>query len=241
MHVPFKLLIRPNTRPLLHLPQTAPHVVAFRLPDGDLLYSQPSASELDAVNSIFEAEAGNALARTYWQHAAPLANAALWLGTAFQELVANEVELHRLLTQYSPQGGDLPEQVFHSVHQVLGSLQATVAAANEVSICLEAIRADKHAATMRAHPLTEYAGFTALKVMDWCTLTADALGIPGAITKAGESFAVNFGHSLQSETVSQRWVDDLASLWRDTRDACLRHYLQCRDAEQGAVDGAVLH
>ena len=226
---------------MLHLPQTAPHVVAFRMPDGELLFSSPASSELEAIYSIFEAETGNALARPYWQHAAPLANAALWLGTAFQGLCTNETELHRLLVQYRSQAGDLPEQVFHTVHQTLTSLQATVAAANEVSICLEDIRADKRAATMRAHPLTEYAGSTALRVMNGCTLTVDALGLPGAITKDGKNFAVNFGHSLQSETVSRRWVDDHAHLWRDNRDAYLQHYQKCRDAELAAVDEATLH
>ena len=241
MNVPFKLLVRPHTRPMLHLPQTAPHVVAFRMPDGDLLYSTPAASELDAVHNLFEAKAGRPLAMPYWEHMAPLANAALWLGAAFQGLIVNEVELHRLLAQYKPQEGDLDEQIFRTVHETLSSLQATVAAANEVSICLEDIRADKHAATMRAHPLTEYAGSTALRVMNGCTLTVDALGLPGAITKDGENFAVNFGHSLQSETVSRRWVDDHAHLWRDNRDAYLQHYQKCRDAELAAVDEATLH
>jgi hypothetical protein len=240
--VPFKLLIRPHTRPLLHLPETAPHVVAFRLPDGELLYSRPAASELDAIHNLFEPHLGRRLAMPHWEHMSLLANAALWLGGAFPRLIANEVELHHLLTQYKRKGGDLPEQVFHTVHQTLRSLQATAAAANEVSICLKAIDADPRAKTAAEHPLTEYAWFTALKVLQWCTtMTADALGLPGAIAKDGESFAVTFGRAFEREEDFVQWVDDHLRLWRDNRGVRLRHYLRCRDAEQGAVDGVVLH
>ena len=74
MNVPFRLLIRPHTRPPLHLPPTAPHVVAFRMPDGD---STPAASELDAIHAIFEAKSGRPLAKPYCQHMAPLASGAM--------------------------------------------------------------------------------------------------------------------------------------------------------------------
>lgn len=254
MTLPFKLLVRPNTRLLHHLPQGS-KLVAFQMPDGKPLFSTPASSELEAINYLFEAEAGRALAMPYWQHMAPLAEAALWLGNAFEGLLGHEAKLHDLLLPCATHGRALPIEASETVHALLTCLQGCFAAIHRITQLLDEHAADPHAKAMTSHPLTGYARGVSLAVMGRCAVwTCNSLNVPVEMeTKAlpdgsGRiSVTVDLDIAPEQENLEYKpgWPTEHARRWWQDRDASLAHYTKwCRrlnDFEASLAEGARLH